>query len=222
MFLSKSVIAIALVVLISSVTLAEPPKNESDAVTIPLDSVWATSMPGTRDIEELIKKESKRTNIRVWNKILDSFLVPQRMPKKGRLADGAFVVEGYGLEAFRAALPVLTGEKKPQSSVASDKKISLVFFSKPGGSEVQLLSVHRRGKVIELRYRIATDVENLLEMDFALIPLGTLPTGKYEVKITQAPMVLSLGRTYRRIDPPRVDESASLYVSNPFSFEVSE
>jgi hypothetical protein len=224
MYCLKAFLAMGIAVFIASSISAESPKEKKESaevVTIPLAKIWATSMPGTRDIDELVKEQIKLTKVDLWVPLAESFLDPQWWPKAGRTARSAFVVQGDDLKALREAHAVLTGKQKPKGAVSSSKDVTLVFFSQPRSVEVQLIKIQRHDKVVEIQYRIAPFTEKYTELDLALIPLGSLPPGKYEVKITPAPAVVRVGTNfYKTLEPQQLDKSAEIYVSRPFSFNV--
>jgi hypothetical protein len=214
---------IVLVVLAAPTTFSQTSKQELNVGIIPLDRIWATTMPGTRNIEKLAKQHLKLTKDDLWNPLIDSFFDPQWQPKKGKQARRVFAVQGEDLRALREAHAVLTGERKPSGAVPSSEAVTLVFFSQPRGTEVQLVKVQRHGFVVEIQYRIAPFTEAHLTMDLALIPLGKIPPGKYEVKITNAPAVVRIGsNVYKPLLPQQLDTSAEIYVSRPTSFDVVE
>jgi hypothetical protein len=62
-------------------------------------------------------------------------------------------------------------------------------------------------------------MERILSVNFALIPVGNLPVGKYEVELTQIPtkqQFVALG--YKRID----ENWSRQFLCKRFSFRVAE
>jgi hypothetical protein len=212
---------LALVLLMPRVASAEPPKQESKAVTIPLKEIWANQMPDTRDIEELAKKQIKLTRRDLWSPIVNSIGGFPWRPRDGQPAKPGFVVEGVGLEAFRAAHLVLTGNEEPRRAISHGKQASLVFFSQPVQAGVELQKVELRDNLIELRYRFVSRMETYQTTHLALIPIANLPLGIYEVKVIQMPSVYKHGLRYVPVERPINAELARRKISRSFSFEVT-
>jgi hypothetical protein len=99
--------------------------------------------------------------------------------------------------------------------------ITLVFYSRLSGSYVHLRRVIRDGNVITLQYRFVAHGSREITTHFALVQLGKLPAGKYEVKTVQLPPDFSIFPDLRpseiKLIPP---ERERRVVSLPFTFEV--
>jgi hypothetical protein len=165
--------------------------------TITLDQIWAFEMPGTHDIRELEPDkfgESTRnlpSNERF--KLLDESLTFQiraalkrdNSAKAGMVRDG-FAVIGTGREALDGAYNVFVKDQKPSSSFPLDSNVTLVFYSRLAGQYVHIDEVKKETNTIEIRYQFVPHLTTNSTWHLALIPVGKLPIGKYQVKITQS------------------------------------
>jgi hypothetical protein len=171
----------ALPFLVVTSSLAEPPKKESRAVTIPLTSIWAYNMPGTRELQ---KMEDRR----VAKQIEGIRRALSQLPPQGKEAGKGIAVLGTGVDALAEAHAVLVEGKKPRKTFPVDSEVSIFFYSYESGFYVHLRSITRQGNSIEIRYRFVTHKTKELTQHFALIPLGKITPGQFPVEIIQAPM----------------------------------
>ncbi len=196
-------------------------ETQSEPVrTIPLNRIWAVDMEGTRNIHELEKNGTlgERYVDEIVRALIDT---GHDLRLKQKPANPGFVVAGDSVKALQRAHAVLVDREKPARSIAEGTDVALVFFMYSAGIDVQLRAVEVRGKTIELKYRFVNYVEKILSTQFALIPLGKLASGKYEVKLTQLPSVGGKSKTdYQEIVPPRYVQEAGQIISQPFTFEV--
>lgn len=196
-----------------------------DSVEIPLDTVWALNIPGTKNILEL---EPKRKRIPPTDEELINTSPVEQMkqalnhrhsPKKGEKARQSFVVLGTGLDALREARDVLSGEKQRTDSLPTNKELSLIFYAYDPGRSLQLNKIERRDNVITVRYHLIVP-EGFISPEyvsyFALIPLGKLPAGKFNVDIERLPDVG--GTAFVRQRYARLDNR----ISDSFSFEIAD
>ncbi len=185
-----------------------------DTVTIPLKDIWALEMPGTKDVNEL---DPKQLLIPMVIGQLRRIPVDQLPPYKPADAGEAFAVVGSGTNALKAAYRVFVDKKKPPQSFASNDAISIVFFAYQFGAYVHVDHVERNGTTIEIFYRFVPHLTAEVTQHFAIIPVGHLSAGDYDVKITQLPMMGGYV-------PPKaipIDQDAEQkYVCKPFSFSV--
>ena len=133
---------------------------------------------------------------------------------------------GTGIDALRRAHAVFAEGKKPRDTFAPESAITIVFFSYQFGTYVHLQQVELRENIIDVEYRFVPHGEIYLTAHFALIPLGKLPIGKYQVRIIQAPPVqesrvggheaLKLNRRNRTLEK----ESGLRFVCGSFAFSV--
>jgi hypothetical protein len=166
---------------------------QGDVVKIPFKDIWAYNIPGTTEVSEKEEKPKNATPAE-WMRFNRESLVNQIYiglgdRKRGQLAEKGFCVAETGLNALKAAHAVLVKHEKPQEEFANGTDITLVFFSHSVGSFVHLVDVERNGREIQIRYRFKPRMELYLTTHFALIPLGKLKPGEYEVKLVQMPMV---------------------------------
>ncbi len=209
----------AIVVLWCAVAVAETPNEQadSDTVTIPLDQIWAYKMPGTRDVAELEPDNHPQSEHGALVAQIRSSL--SQTPPTGKSARTGFAVFGTGLEALRDAHAVLVKNEKPRQSFPADSEISVVFFSYQFGPYAHLRSIERRGNVVEICYRFVPHRTEEVTEHFALIPLGKLASGKYDVKVVPSSMEQqSLDLGFR----PVRDTDADRIVCHSFSFSVAE
>lgn len=176
-------LAIVLAVSISSTAWGEE---------IPLKSIWALDMPGTKDIRELEPKPESGISA---DELISRSLVeqirwslnPNFWPKEGHNAGKAFVVAGSGIDALREAHGVLADRNKRASSIAADKEMTLVFYAYNSGRSVLLDHVVRKGDTITVKYPLHAHEVLKSTTHFALIPLGKLSPGKFQVNIQRSP-----------------------------------
>jgi hypothetical protein len=200
--------------------VSQTPKTEADKVTIPLDQIWSNGMPETQNVDELNKQSLKKNGNNLVREI-SAFLVAtgedsilQRQPAKP-----GFVVEGRGLNALENMRVVLKADK-PTNVVAEGSDAAIVFFMYPAGRDVQIREVSRIGGKITIGYCFVGYANRGSKTRFALIPLGRLPDGKYEVSFHQLPMLQKVGSKFIPYSPPRTAADANEMLSQPFTFEV--
>jgi hypothetical protein len=213
-------LAIAATGLCSAFVVGEEPKDA--IVEIPLKEIWALNVPGTRKIEELepgaIVGAGRFKYGPITERIVDALQLHRHTEIGGKIkpADDGFAVSGSDLAALRVAQAVLTGKTKPPESVSGE--VTLVFYSLSAGVYVYLDAVEHKGNEISINYHFVTHPTANVTTHFALIPLGALPTGKYQATIKQGPTETD----EPRLDLSRFDEAAVArdIVCKPFSFEV--
>lgn len=210
--------------------LAKPPDEPSKArsIEIPLDEIWAYSMPGTKDVRELegtpseelsIEEQRKRIRSGLWHQIAVSLTADssEAWPRKGETAGPGFAVLGKGADALKAAYEVLVEGAKPRETFPCGADISIVFVSYQFGSYVHLQEVSRLGDVIRIRYSFVSPVDEIMTAHLALIPIGQLPVGEYNVEVDSVPIDPSSDRLTNS-----KREWAHRFVSQPFAFEIEE
>ncbi|MEX2309626.1 MAG: hypothetical protein WD738_18790 [Pirellulales bacterium] len=209
MYRNSFVSGFAATILFLSGAQAESPNDKAEAVTIPLDRIWAREMPGTRDIEKL---DPKRPLVYEIRRAIG-------FPPKDKEAQPAFAVLGTGLDALREAHAVFVEKKKPRDRFPAASEVSVVFFSYQFGPYVHVHEIARQGNIVDIRYRFVPHEEQITAEGIALIPLGKLGAGKYRVDIIQTPMEQKyLDKGFR----PVSEANARRIVSRSFSFAVSE
>jgi hypothetical protein len=127
------------------------------------------------------------------------------------------VLEGEGREALEEFYRQRTN-KGPINAVSGNVPLTLAFYTRWTSWNVYLQSVTRRGNLFTIRYQPVPNQTRMSQTTLALIPIGSLPSGKYRVAVEQLPM----DQTYadRGFSPP----PAALIndISNSFEFFVSQ
>ena len=217
-----AVLAIAITFL--GAAQGETPKEQ--AVTIPLDKIWAYEMPGTRDVLELepdrFGSEVRKLSLEERRKRKKESLTLQivahlPIPKLGQPASPGFAVLGSGEESLREANAVLAKGRKPHEAFPIHREISLVFFSLGLEYYVRLDKIEQQAHKITVRYFFVPHRETIVTSHFALIPLGELPAGKWQVDVVRSPLPES--PEVAGIPAPDAAMDASV-VCRPFSFTV--
>lgn len=185
-----------------------------DVVKIPLDTIWAANMPGTRDVYELEKGTGSRNHpAPLSDQIADALpFLPQ-----GKTTGKGFAVAGTENEALRSANAVMAKKQQPRQSFPSNASVWLVFYSHSLNEYVHLDSVERRDKIIKVAYRFVPHETKQMTAHFALIPLGKLPVGKYRVDYVRLPLEQKcVDKGFRSVD----SQWNNRVVCQPFSLEV--
>ncbi len=180
----------------------------SNGDEIPLGEIWG-NMPGTKKLGELTKEDPR------LSKVLQSLWKP--VPK-GDTAGPAFVVQGVGLEALKNSYKVLVDKKKPKETFDANREISIVFFSHSDNWYIHLNKVERNGTKITINYKIISHESQETTEHLALIPLGKLPSGKYQVEMNYTQQKESGAP----LSKPLEDEIVERIVSGSFTFIVGE
>jgi hypothetical protein len=205
--------ALAILACLSSAVFAED---------ISLTDVWAWKMPGAKDIRELepgvFGAEAKNLKVTLREKREQESLINQieralshRDLHKPALS--GFAVSGNADDALRGAFDVLVQNQKPKVAFSSNDTIWIIFFTLSAGDYAQVTGATRSGNHITVNYGFITHRQLFTESYFALIPLGALETGKYEVKFVDT---VDPDRTQQ----PESDKDTKRIVSGSFSFIV--
>jgi hypothetical protein len=212
--------AIAFSVLLSTSTIAEPVDQQPDAdvVTIPLDQVWAYEMPGTRDIRELDRANIKLLGKALLDPISVSLLESPNRPKPGESAGKGFAVTGTDRVALQRIYAILVGGEKPHSTFSTDDEVTAVFFSYPfAGRYIHIGQIERLKGEFKISYRGQPYSERHFSFALALVPLGRLTEGQYQVTMIQLPLEEKyIKRGFR----PREKQWSERFVCGPFSFHI--
>ena len=196
--MTRSSIAAVLIALLSTANVI------GQTVTIPLDKIWAYDMPGTRKVQELdsVKQPTGGTSHPIVKGIIRS-LSSRRREEKAAVGP-AFVVLGSGKDALQNAHDVLANAAKTKAVFPPKSDLTLVFYTKLGGPYVHIRSVEHSGQVITVKYRFVAHNTREDTIHFALIPLGQLREGKYDIKVDQLRSVDTRGKPAEAIaDPER-------------------
>ena len=180
-----------------------------------IKSIWAINAPGTRKLSELnpgkVVDNAKHEYGKTSREVINSLTLDRRPAVEG------FAVAGPGREALKAAHSVVVLERDPPELI-SPTNISLVFYSLNAASAVHFDAVQRLGNKITIQYHFVVRGVPMTKAQFALIPVGVLPRGKYEVAIEQLPTQTA----DPTIDPKKFDSEGAArdIVCKPFTFEV--
>ncbi len=180
------------------------------AQDIPLAKIWAQDMPGTMNVYEL---EDPKSNYPLMSTIVKAHLSKNTQGKAGQ----AFVVQGIGLEALKNASRIIARKQELLHSLPFDTEVSVIFFSVQSGQYVHLTKVERIQNTIKIRYEFVPHYEKHFTSHVAIIPLGKLPKGHYQVDIANEPFA------QRLIDKGLVevpDEQKLPRVSSSFDFTI--
>ncbi|MCI0331885.1 MAG: hypothetical protein L0228_01510 [Planctomycetes bacterium] len=191
-----------------------------ESTTIPLNQIWAYTMPGARDIRDLDVAPAERPGLGLLESILESSF--HRADKRNfkDISRPGFAVAGSGRSALRAAHPVFADVAKPYKEFSTDEEVTIVFFSEPlSRYGVQIQHVKRTDKQVEIQYQLKPSIDGTNMTNFALIPLGKLPAGEYHVELKQSrrklkPVEAKLG--FKALD----EEWSRDYLCKPFTFSV--
>jgi len=214
----------------AAIVMAESPKE------ISLDQIWAYAIPGTRNVRDLEPKvdlkaladqlKDKSPDERdQWLKaeltrrsdVLKILKVLNRRPVPDGKSGPAFIVIGTGKVALQNAQKVFSDGRAEsgetmRTSFPPNTDLSLVWYSHMCGHYARLVPVELSPGVITVKYRFVSHQKGMMAAYFALIPVGSLSQGTYEVKIEQLEPTDELGRP--------IDKSPVCPVSDSFSFDV--
>jgi hypothetical protein len=180
-----------------------------EVVEIPLNQIWAYNMPSTKKIGELAKQEPRLMEV------ARSLWKPAPKEESARIA---FAVQGTGLDAFRNSYEVLVKKKDPNHNFNANTEISVVFFAHADVWYVHLESVERKNNTITINYKFISHETDDTSEHFALIPLGKLPSGKYQVDMVPNQINEAGDPAMHPVDM----EIVNRIVGGSFSFTVKE
>jgi hypothetical protein len=191
--------------------------HSEEAHQIPLDHIWGHDLPGTRDVRDLEQKADPTIPVDELARRLDVWKILKTLnqrPKEGEKSRNAFVVVGKGADALKNAAKVFSDKRLQVNNFQLNTELSLVWFAHMCGRYVRLVSVERSQYLIDVKYQFVSHQTAEMTTHFAIIPLGQLTEGTYQVKIQQLEPIDERGRPAGRLrDPKRI-------VSNSFSFVV--
>jgi hypothetical protein len=151
-----------------------------EGAVIPLQDIWAYNMPGTRDIRKLDEVE---TDHGVSHPLIKSLIdAISKRYKQDKQADSAFVVEGTGRTALENMVAAFEDDEPPRY-VPDHSENSLVFYSLLSSRYVHVEAVERKERKFVVTYQFVRHPTRVLTCNFALIPLGKLSAGTYEVEV---------------------------------------
>ncbi len=196
--------------------------STAHADEVPLKSIWAANMPDARNIRDL-EPRTEGDN-REFGPLMHTIYRTMQGGRSGDLwgrpdAGPGFPVPGEDIAALNAAYDILVGQYDRPTKVPSGE-VSLVFFARRSSGDCYLEKVSREGNIFTLTYRFHASRRGLVTGHFALIPLGILESGKYEVRNVQLPMAHPPTEEGVVYTPPIEGERLKRTVSEPYSFEV--
>jgi hypothetical protein len=195
---------------------AEQPKDKDAIVSIPSKDIWGYSMMATKNVREL---EPDFFSPGERKQRADKSLTEQIEAHCSTPNDEGFAVVGTGKEALKNIYSVVGDKEKPKTTFPSGTELSLFFYSKVYGSYVRVDHAEVQDKTVEIFYRYVPHNDRDLTWHYAIIPVGRLSPGTYNVKITQLPVDMSLMHG----ESDEIDTKAGdKYVCKPFSFSVSQ
>ena len=103
--------------------------------------------------------------------------------------------------------------RKDTDGFLANSDVSIVVYGIPTGGRLQIAAVDRLDSVITVSYRIVADENPDKSGQYAIIPLGKLPPGEYDVRMVQIADDQAV-----KADPG----IAARGVSSSFSFRMSE
>lgn len=219
----KVILHIAVLLLFSSSACAQAGDGTSKVVEIPLKEVWALDMPGMRPINELEPGERIGAAKMAYGPLTMGIL---EYAQVGRHSHGrrigpngpGMAVAGRDLAALETAHALLTGKQKPATSISGE--VTIVFHTIAAAPFIRLDSGQRRGKTITIAYHFYFTPTLEGHSPFALIPVGELEPGKYDVRFHEN----SYETADRREKVARKDTSRLVreVVCKDFSFEVTK
>ena len=185
------------------------------AFRIPLDTIWAEGMEGTRDVKEL---DANPRDVRSPSRTIRNWLRLQRGPLRdpplgGKPLASGFVVLGTDERALKMAREKIAQPRKDTDGFLANSDVSIVVYGIPTGGRLQIAAVDRLDSVITVSYRIVADENPDKSGQYAIIPLGKLPPGEYDVRMVQIADDQAV-----KADPG----IAARGVSSSFSFRMSE
>jgi hypothetical protein len=186
---------------------------------IPLENIWAYQMPGTHILSADRTGPERKFVSEEEGPLVEEVvraLVPARNVESKR---SGFAVTGTGLAALNEAHFCLAEKQQARLAFPTDREISLVVFSELADRYFYVEHVRREGLKIKVEYRLVPHAEKVLSQHFAIVPVGSLPAGRYRVEMMQLPMRQS------EIDAgfePAIDTYSSRIACQPFSFLVRD
>ena len=97
------------------------------------------------------------------------------------------VVRGEGVEAVQELLRLRTA-KSAGRTVEEGTSASIAFFTAPTGLYAYIRHVERRRDRFEVCYEMVPHDSRELTLHLAMIPLGTLTEGRYDVEFIRWPL----------------------------------
>jgi hypothetical protein len=225
--------SVGLVILVLSLTASV---HSQETKQIPLDQIWGYNLPGTRDIAGIPLPEhpqpgvgggteaevrlQREADIERLRRALVTKPPAQNAPRAFVLPRQPdwFTLKNASSRIDRKIRQPLVTEEIESETFRAGESMTLVFFSHPASYYVRLRKVERNANEITVQYEFVPHGTVEVTVHFALIPLGRLPAGEYQVRFKQ----IALSQTYRVAGFEPVASEAFEIICRPFSFTMWE
>lgn len=192
--------------------LIEPKQG---AFSIPLDKIWSEGMEGTRDVREL---DPDPREVRSPTQVIRRWLKLQRIPLReppqgGQRAAPGFVVLGMDARALKMAATKIGQPRKDTDGILARSDVSVVVYGYPPKGRMQIAAIDRHDSTVTVSYRIVPSDTPGAAGQYAIIPLGKLPSGEYSVRMVQVADEVAI-----EVDPGIVARG----ISGNFTFRMGE
>jgi hypothetical protein len=151
---------------------------------------------------------------RLLEEIRQDLAIPYVDPKD---AKPGFITYGLGREVLDKVYDILINDEQPMRKFLSDHDLSLCFHSRPANRYCHLSSIKRGDNRIAVHYQFVVHTSREATAHFAVVPLGKLSAGKYDVEMIQDPISQEFANWNIADMPPEV---ARRVVCKSFQFAV--
>jgi hypothetical protein len=200
--------------------VGETRPEQSQSKSIPLSQVWAEGIQGTRDIKEFAKKRPNdpppkepflagashpllsQIKFELTKRYRRGLVAPVQKRAVGekfesakpnaKSAGPAFIVTGSGRTALENVLAAFKAEELPRSATQNDD-VNVVFYGRLTQDSWHIDSIDVADKQVIIKCHMKTKPSGTLNMHLAMIPLGRLSPGEYEIKVVQGKTQAGLG-----------------------------
>lgn len=187
--MTKLTFSLLVIVLCSSINYAE------ESMEIPLGDMWGIEIEGTKSPGKFIPTRpilqlADETNdklahyaIHEWVKQQPTAAIHRNLSCRTEFGPG-FVVGSVDTAALLSAKVILCDGAEPSDTFSTNHALTLILYT--GSIDIfDLKPVKRKGNRIEVEYETPDNPFPTLAITprFAMIPLGKLPRGTYEVVI---------------------------------------
>jgi len=155
-------------------------------VSIPLNTIWAWKMPGTKDVRKLEADCDKFKKMVADEQIQKSVAVNTFSllnPNFNKDAGSVFVVDAVGLAALKQANAILAKEQEPKDNFKAGSALTLVFYAYTSSQRVHINEVLKGKNEIIVKYHFHVHGLRMSTSHYALVPLGEGLRGKIKVTI---------------------------------------
>jgi hypothetical protein len=217
----------------------KPP--DSQTVVIPLNDIWGNISLQSRPLRSL---EPEFFTYRDTPEKIEEFkqLSPEQIEALARKADDSltkpieramsalirskettprpgFAVKGNGRDALKGVHDVLVRGRKTVDRFSPASDVSVVFFSYPTQPNVAFDRVERTRNKVTIYYMLLTHLAQNVSWRLAIIPLGKLPPGTYDVELIRSPKEKDVNEPNFPPVRPKLEDKI---ICKPFKFVVTE